>query len=218
MKARYSLIAAVALLASGCIDDPSLLSDDPIPITPQEAEILGLSVWRAGIEAQIEANETVVEETMAARAPAAAPEQFAEEVTVTSECALGGTVDASVGLFGTVDEEASTGDLTFSIQLVPQACGIERDDFSATLYGWPDLTLLLRLVVDGDGEIGISGSLDGGIRFSRDATGSYGFCFADVVFEGSGTSEGDVEYTLSGTMCGAPVDETVVYEAGSPVS
>jgi hypothetical protein len=218
MKAHYSLIAAVALLASSCIDDPSLLSDDPIPITPQEAEILGLSVWRAGVEAQIEANETVVEETLAARAPAAAPEQFAEEVSVTAECAAGGTIDATVGLFGTIDEEASTGDLTFSIQLIPHACGVERENFSATLYGWPDLTFLLRLVADAEGDIDISGSLDGGIRFSRDGGDTYGFCFAEVVFDGESTPEGHTEYTISGTMCGAPVDETVVIEAASATS
>lgn len=218
MKAHYSLIAAITLLGSSCIDDPSLLSDDPIPITPQEAEILGLSVWRAGVEAQVDAHGTVVEETLAARAPAAAPQQFSEEVTVTAECATSGTIDATVGLFGTVDEEASTTDLTFSIQLVPQTCGVESEGFSATLFGWPDLTLLLRLVADAEGDIDISGSLDGGIRFSRNADDTYAFCFAEVVFDGEATPEGHLEYTISGTMCGAPVDETVVIEADASAS
>lgn len=202
-SARALGLALVALVATGCIDDPTLVDDDPIPLSVEEAEILGLQVWRQIFEASLSAAEDPEQST----GPAAAPVSFAESADTTVACDLGGSVDYGLAISGTGDDETGEIELTLSITQTHHACVVQDGETSFTLDGSPDVTATFTFGLDAEQTITLTGSLEGRIRAS--AGGHSGLCAVDIAFGGQQDSAGVGSYTVQGTMCGAAVMESV---------
>jgi len=198
-------LAAVAIVSvTACIDDPTLVDDDPIPLSRADAELLGLQVWRQIFENALAA----ADDPEASGGPAAAPVQFAAAQDTTLTCELGGTVDAHIEVSGSGDDETGEIELTLAVTQAHHGCVEDAGDGSRfTLDGWPDVTATLTFGLDAAQTITLTGSIEGAIRAA--AGGRSGICAVDIAFGGQQDAQGVGSYSVDGTMCGASVDELV---------
>ena len=196
--------AAALLLAAGCIDDPTLVDDDPIPLSREDAQLLGLEVWRAFFETALAAD---TDPAAAAAAPARVPVTFSEAVDTTLACDFGGTIDTHLEVSGTGDDETGEAELTLAIVQTHRGCVVGDAEQPITIDGRPNVTATFVFYLSAADSIRLGGGIDGTIRAS--AGGHSGLCAVDISFAGGLNAEGVGEFGVLGTMCGAAVDESV---------
>lgn len=215
-SSRFGIALIAASVATACIDDPTQLSDDPFPITQEEAAILGLSSFYDGLAAREEADpgDGEVPHPAPAGAPALAPETLTETESLTIPCALGGSVFAEITATGTLDEEADEFELLLALSMTPEDCESARGEGELVTNGYPGVTLELNLATDGDDAIDVSGSLTGGLLIARSVDGPSAICHFDLAIEGVETTAETGLYRIFGTSCGIPVDRTVTADDG----
>ena len=208
--ARAVVALALVLGVSGCIDDPTTLSEDGIPLTEEEAEFLGLSAWRQSVEARLES-----EAEEPSGAPAAGPSlaviQESAQASVTRPCDFGGTVQASIDVSLTYDDVADTGELEISIVQTHQDCSVDRNGTRLTLNGWPRLEASIDAARLAGGVKTLTASLGGGVRVTKDDR--TGICTVDLSIEGTEQPDGSGAYSVSGTVCGAAIDASTTTPA-----
>jgi hypothetical protein len=126
-------------------------------------------------------------------------------------CAESGDVDVTASLTGVVDEETGTADLTFTFVLVPELCQETEGDFDVTLFGDPDITVVLELLTEGDGVIDLLGSIRGGVGALTG--GRVAECQMDLTFAGSEGADGGGTLDVQGEVCGRNVSRSVSHGA-----
>jgi len=201
-------MALTLILGMGaCIDDPTLVDDDPIPLSRAEAELLGLEVLRDFLEIAFSVDpQAAAEASAAAVGPAAAIFTFDQSSDTTFTCELGGTIDSHLEVSGTVDDVTNEAELLAVVVQTHRGCVAGEGDQLFTIDGLPNLTATFAFSLDGTGGVALEGSFEGAITAS--AGGRSGICVADVHFSGSVDSTGEDQFTVGGTMCGAAVDES----------
>ena len=208
MLLRRTLLVLLLLPVAACIDDPASLYEDPIPLTEEEAEILGLGIWRDAIEARLDVEADTVElaQLGALAGPAAAPVPFAASASQVTPCTLGGDVSTEAGLTGFVDEEAGEVLLDFRIVQTHEDCREQGDGTTYTLIGAPSITAEFIFDFDVQGHFDIDGSITGGIVV---LTGGRSVaCQVDLAFTGQQDPGQPATSTVRGTLCGVPVERT----------
>ena len=209
-------LALVAVLAGGCIDDPTAVEEEGAPpLSQEEIEFLGLTPLFHALEAQENVEDSTAVDVAAGRilrplamaVPSLAPTTFDESVSTVVPCAEGGDVDVSATLTGFVDGEAGTADLKFTFVMTPELCAVSDDGFAATLFGDPNITVVFEISTEGDGVIDIEGSMTGGIGALTE--GRVAECALDVSFTGSESAEAGTTFDIQGEMCGRPVSTSV---------
>jgi hypothetical protein len=213
---RFLCLALFAVFAAGCIDDPTAVEEEGAPpLSQDEIEFLGLTHLFTALDAQDHVEDSTdlalaqgrVAGSLASGAPALAPRTFDASVSTVVPCAQGGDVDVTASLTGVADEEAGTADLTFTFVLVPELCQEREGDFDVTLFGDPDITVVLELLTEGDGVIDILGSIRGGVGALTD--GRVAECAMDLTFAGSETAETGLSLDVQGSVCGRSVTRSV---------
>jgi hypothetical protein len=218
-----ALVLAWLAATTACVDDPTN-TGSPIPMTLAEAEVLGLDVLYHALAARLEAD---IDEDAPGAGPnlagaagygahaAGVPVEIDEQASAAIPCATSGDIQVTVAAFGTIDDEAGTGDLTFRIVLDHEACETSREGHEFELAGFPDLAVELRFTATQNDRLTLYGEIDGGVLVSRD--GSFlGLCVADVVITGAVDAETQMmPISMTGSMCGAPIDRTTVADLGS---
>jgi len=211
---RRTVAAVITLVlilgASGCIDDPTTLSEDGIPLTEEEAEFLGLEAWRASVAARLESD---VEEPAAAPSggPALAVIQRSRQASVTLPCEFGGSVETTLEASLTYDDVADTGDIDVALVQTHQDCSVDRNGTRYTINAWPRLEAAVEAARLAGGAKTLSASLVGGVRVTRgEATG---ICTIDLSIEGAEHPDGSGAYAVSGRVCGAAIDASTTTPA-----
>jgi len=206
---RVALSLALATGVAGCIEDPTQLSEDGIPLTEEEAAFLGLEAWRASIVARQEADV----EPEGVGGPAATLIQLSEEVSLMLPCDFGGSVATTLSVDGSYDDVAETGQITLVLVQDHQSCGVERNGTRYTIDGWPDLRVTIVVAREGTGPATLLATLEGGILASRgDATG---ICSMDLSIEGTEQPDGSGEYSVYGSVCGAAIEASTTSPAST---
>jgi hypothetical protein len=214
---RSSLIlsSVLALLLSGCIDDPTAVEEEGAPLlTEQEIEFLGLTALVKSLEAQEAAEDSaaITVDGSPARSillggPAAAPVVLNEAGSTSVPCDFGGELAVDLALEGVFDDETDVGDLTLTMTLTPNFCGVESEEgFRATLFGDPAFATTIRLDSDGSGTVQVSGGITGGLGALTG--GRVASCPLDLSFSGTQTEAGG-DILVEGTACGKEISTTL---------
>jgi hypothetical protein len=210
---RSLLVATLAVW--GCIDDPTFLHEDPIPITEAEAELLGLQVFfRALASRAVVDDEVGPVASLLAGPPAAtaAPETVTAVADTVVACELSGDVRTEAELRATMDPVADTARLEFLVVQTHEDCRQEEEGVTWTLLGAPDLTMDLIFSVDPAGRVTLDGTLEGAVVLF---TGGRSLpCEVALGLVGREDGGGSVTYSVSGSMCGVAVDESTTEPPG----
>jgi hypothetical protein len=208
-------LALAAVLVAGCIDDPTAVEEEGAPpLSQEEIEFLGLTPLFKGLEAQENVEDSTAVDVAAGRvtlpfglsAIGLAPRTLDEGVSTVVACEGGGDVDVTAQLTGFVDEEAGSADLVFTFVMTPELCQESSNGFDVTLFGDPNITMVLELLTEGDGVIDLEGSITGGIGALTG--GRVAECGLDLAYSGS-QSEAGLTLDVQGEVCGRSVSETV---------
>jgi len=204
MRAPYTaVLASMVVAASACIDDPASLSEDPIPITEAEAELLGLGLWRQSLEAGLAVEQD--SGPSSSLRVAGVPEVFAATDSTTVTCTLGGSVSVVATVSGSYDADAGTAELGFSVRETHDWCRERDGETTYTLIGAPDVTVAFDFRQAADGAVDVTGALTGGIVAFTGGRSLY--CELDLAVSGR-IADGVTTTSVRGTVCGAAVDES----------
>lgn len=195
--ALAALILLVAATLSACSDDPTAPDGS---LTPAEQTLLAQSLFSLGFGA------AATDAPGTTSGPSAVDVSLQLDLTVP--CPLGGSVDISGSLDGSVDDASGDLDFDYVLQQTHLGCVVRSEDGSVELRidGEPGTTLAYSISAT-DGVFEASGTLLGGVRYT--AGGRTGVCTADLAWSGSGQVDGGASFTLSGTICGVVVSTSV---------
>lgn len=216
MRLHRSLpFALAAVFVAGCIDDPTAVEEEGAPpLSEEEIAFLGLTPLLKGLEAQENVEDSTAVDVGAGRVTLAsglatiglAPRTLDEGVSTVVACDEGGEVGVSARLSGFVDEEIGAADLVLTLVLTPDLCQESSEDSHFTLFGDPNITMVLEILTEGDGVVDLEGTLTGG--FGALTGGRVAECALDLAFSGSESADG-VTLDVQGEVCGRPVSRTV---------
>jgi hypothetical protein len=192
-----ALILLVTATVSACSDDPTAPDGS---LTTAERALLAQSLVSFGFDGA--AGDPVG----ATSGPAAVDVSLQLDLTVP--CPVGGSVDISGSLDGSVDDANGDFDFDYVLQQTHRGCVVRSEDGSLELRidGEPGTTLSYSMSAT-EGVFSASGTLLGGVRYT--AGERTGVCTADLTWSGSGQVDGGASFTLSGTICGVSVSTTV---------
>lgn len=209
---RVVPVAFAALFATACIEDPTLVEEEGAPaLSEDEIEFLGLTPLLKALEGAESAEDSAAialgrggaRPSSGASGPARAPVAFDEMVSTVVPCEGGGDVDVSVELAGTYDDETGAADMVFTMILTPELCQESSNGFDVTLFGDPNITVIVGFITEGDGVLDIEGSFAGGIAALTD--GRVAECFLDVSFSGTESETSGTTLDIEGEVCGRSV-------------
>ena len=138
---RATPLGLAVLALVGCVDDPSALDDDPIPISRAEAELLGLGVLRDALEARLVAGADDALEAGAQATGGAAMDTVLVSAAfdTTVSCAMAGSIYLALALSGEVDDVNGGGLLDLSAVQVHRDCREQEGGEVFSLRGSPSI-------------------------------------------------------------------------------
>ena len=128
----------------------------------------------------------------------------------TVPCTMGGTVGVTARLGPAGEPDVDGASVGVSMTLVHSGC-IEKHETSGitfTLDGAPDLEMSIELSISTEFMLGISGAMDGTVRWAT-GDGRRGPCALDVEIETVSDPSGLPTITLAGQACGADIVESI---------
>jgi len=130
------------------------------------------------------------------------------EVTEDLPCSFGGSVEAFTRIVGTVGDSDATADLDYLVELRHEDCveGPSTGPDRVRLEGTPGIEAVFSYTRDAGGEVDVAGVMRGNLDVDGERADLS--CAFDFQFVASGT-EGAIEYTLSGSACGLPLQATI---------
>ena len=209
IRRSFVLLALTSILAIGaCVEDP-LPPEIAIPLTEEEAELLGLQAFREVLLKALEVTRDTAQAVAAG--PSLTPTSFSSVDSLTTACPYGGSVTTKVTLSGTVDPDAGSGDLQAVAVETHTDCQVKEGQLQFHLDGAPAITLAFSLVLRSSGAIDAEGSLTGGLRATVGIRSST--CDFDVNFSGAAQPDGSSSFTYEGTVCGTVISEKTITPA-----
>lgn len=200
-----TLVAAVSMAACG--DDPVSVGD---LLTEAEAAALGEVIFASAlnnVDASPDPSMSVV------GGPRAVPVSFTEDVQLTGQCELDGTVDidASFSYQGDTETEAFSVDYTATLVHDDCAAVAETNEQEFVLNGAPSLVFAFSLATDGE-SFELSGGMDGNIAWeSGDRSGE---CLVEVEFAGDANQFGEGvtsgSFSFDGSICGNEIESELL--------
>jgi hypothetical protein len=145
-----------------------------------------------------------------ASGPQMAPYSYTREAELTVECELGGVVAAAAFLDAEGDTESEAGRLEYTMTLVHDGCtGASPNGVVFTLDGSPNVTVHLVAENDGQGNIVLESSLEGGIDWSAEGRdgGSCGIALA--IYGEIDQNEGTIAFDVAGVICRLSIEESL---------
>jgi hypothetical protein len=154
-RSAFALLALIPL--SACIDDPTAISGDPLPLSEAEAQILGVTVWRDIMLQQQDAlaNANNVESLIefVARSD---DRRVDQRLVLIEDCDFGGERE----FHGLVRGEAdASGDGFVEVQIVQkwEDCRWVEKDQRLVLSGDPDVDARVRYDFTPEGDLDVEG-------------------------------------------------------------
>lgn len=196
MQGTYIRLGALALLLSfgllACGDDSPTQSGDEL--SQAEVEVMMEALAMAGGAGFFTGGGFP-----AAHGTAAQEVSYNETV----DCSGGG----SVGISGTISVSGQGESISLNWTMTHNSCTetAPSDGSSWTFNGDPSVTLALT-GSGGENNFSYQGSQQGGIAWS--SGGRSGSCGIDVQYNMSGSAQGSVSVSVSGTVCGRDVSGT----------
>ena len=197
MRIRTLATAALVLLAA-CGDDP-ILPDD---LTQAERDLLAEALLQRSLDLAVPAN--------AAGGPGAAimeQVEFSVTQSATIPCESG-SISASATVSGTVDTTAGTAAVDFLTTQTHQACVVSGESGTIRLDGSPNIVNDYGFQISQGGGVTFDGTIEGGISWSTAGDRS-GSCTIALSFSGSGNAAGEANASMTGTVCGQGVSNSV---------
>jgi len=202
----FLLLALMSALAVGaCVEDP-IPPDIEIPLTEEEAELLGLQAFRSALVRALEVTKDTTEAQAAG--PSLVPTSFSFQDSLTTACARGGSITTTVTLSGTLDPDTDTGDLEVVSVDRHEDCQVDEGSVPFYLNGAPSLTLAFSMVFRPSGAIDTDGSMTGGVRATSGIHSST--CEVSVNFSGTAQPDGSSFFKYKGTVCGTAISEKTI--------
>ena len=203
----FLLLALVSALAVGaCVEDP-IPPDIEIPLTEEEAELLGLQAFRSSLLRALEVTRDTAEAEAAG--PSLVPTTFSFQDSLTIACARGGSITTTVTLSGTLDPDTGTGELDVVSVDRHEECVVEGESkvpFYVT--GAPSLTLAFSMLFRSSGAIDTEGTMTGGVRGTAGYRSST--CEMSLTFSGTVQPDGSSMFKYKGTVCGTAISEKTI--------
>lgn len=195
-----TLVAAGALAACG--DDPLSVGD---ALSEAEAAALSEAVFASAM------SNTDTPQPAVVGGPQAAPMSIEQDVELTGQCELGGTVDVDGSVAYQGDTETNEFSLEYSVTLDHHGCVVEAgsNEQVFTLDGVDDLTFQFSLTT-GQDSFDLDGGLEGRIAWQSDERS--GECGIDISFSGDGAAFGEAvagSFSLEGQICGNAIDSSL---------
>jgi hypothetical protein len=149
-----------------------------------------------------------------ASVPRSAPYSSGADVSFTTECLLGGTVDIDGSVQASGDDETGEGRIELSVTQNHRGCMVEADNGVVfTFDGAPALSLDLAIQSDGDSELGWSGTVAGAVDWATEER--EGRCTIALAFAGSISEvEQAIEISVEGQVCRQAVEISWSLEMG----
>ncbi len=208
---RLLVVAALSALTA-CIDDPAAV-DDQFALTQEDAELLGLTLWRQALAAQLDF-EVGGQPALALQAlsPQQVPETFTNTDTIVVACPLGGEIQTINVAEIIIDAEADEITLRGAQTLTHDGCRQEVEGRTFSFFGAPSVTGELTTFYGSDDSETITGSIEGSVVVITQGTPV--LCDIKVAVEDGTRVDGNLTYRARGTFCGAALDETVTESSG----
>jgi hypothetical protein len=191
--------AALAVLSAGCGDSIGVGVDSGDPLTDAEVQALlnelGNAIGDVG----------AAHMTAPIDGPQLAEINVNQSVDVTTSCQASGTIRVDGDIEGTVDDETFESDLSLTLTLDFNDCGVPVETNTITVNGPPGLQYDIDFLI-GQEDFSISGTLKGGFSFSATDLRE-GSCAVDLDFSASYSSGGSsLSSSVTGTVCGRSGD------------
>lgn len=199
-RSSISMLLAAALLTA-CGDSTSLVGE----LTEAEAGDLAAALFTTAF---LGASAAPSGPSPAPAGPQAAPYMFTRQAQFTVQCAHGGSVDVEASLEGEGDTETGAGRIDYSMTQVHRECQVTTErGVVFTLDGAPDVTAELVAENDGQGNLSLSGSVEGRIEWATDRRG--GVCEIVITFTGTvNDAEQTAEFGVSGVVCRVSIQQS----------
>jgi hypothetical protein len=202
------LAVAATLTLGACGEDSTGPGTDDL--TEDEAAqvaafLMGQAVGATGVTpaAQAAADPQVT------RLPLAlARVDFDEDVSVSAQCPLGGSIQMQQTVTGFTDDETGAFELNVAQTQVYDSCAGEGESgaFAFTLDSAPDVMAAFSIAQDAAGLATASGAMVGALDWT--AGDRSGRCEIDFQFSLDGDGE-NADFNASGTICGVALSRTL---------
>ena len=200
-KSMYGLAAGLALTLAACSGDPvGVNSGDELTDTEIQAIFNALGDAIGGIDASAHRVAPLDGIQMA-------DIDVSQDISVSSQCNLGGEISVDGSVDGTVNDETFASDIEMEVGVQFDACGLETDQNTVSVDGGIDY---YAHVVLSDGSFSADGTQEGGFSFTTD-DGRTGSCAIDIDFSASYTEGESVQSSITGTVCGRSADQFNAY-------
>jgi hypothetical protein len=206
---RLLILAACAVLpatAAGCIDDPAALAGDPIPLSSEEAEILGVTVWRDILTKQQDALADAANVQSLIDFVRQADDGVIEvELKVIEECEFSGEREVDGIVTGEVDPEGNGFVQVENVQRW-DGCSLSLGNDRIQLTGDPDINSRIRYDFTAAGGLDVDGRMEGNVIIQF-PDGRVGGCGYSVTFSGAESlTTGRFVFRAKGIACGQNVN------------
>jgi hypothetical protein len=191
-----SLVAGAALGACG----------ESTGVDVELSDVEAAALAEAVMQAAIFATSNGTAGPALASGPQAAPYSSESNVSFTTECLLGGTVDVDGSVEASGDDETGEGRIELSVTHDHDGCMVASDDGVVfTFDGAPALSLDLVIESDGQSELGWSGTIGGAVDWATDER--EGRCTIALAFAGLVSDvENAIEISVEGAVCQRSVE------------
>lgn len=199
---RSSTVRILSVIAAGALGACSDGTGPEVELTEAEAAVLAEAVMQAAVLTTATGSGAPAQ----VGGPLAAPFSSQLDVSFTADCPLGGTVDVNGEVQVSGDDETGQGRIELAVEHEHHGCMIESEDGVVfTFEGSPQLELDLVIELDGEEELGWSGTIAGAVEWSNEER--EGRCSVALGFEGlvSGAEE-TLAISVGGTVCRQAVD------------
>jgi len=204
-RALGSLATLLVLATSACVDD-LVRPDEELPLTEEEAELLGIEVF---YDALVKALESSDASSNLRPPPALAFVRVPifERDSTSRLCQFGGSIAIAVTVTGDADTVANVGSLDMTAVFTHVDCQNSEGATRFLINGAPHITLAMELLANGSGTTAITGRLFGAITASVGYRGNA--CEIDLPFNGASRPDGAATLVFTGTVCGQAATRTV---------
>ena len=200
-KTTIGLAAGLALTLAACGGDPlGVNAGDELTDAEIQAIFNAFSGAVGGIDASAHVAAPVDGIQMA-------DIHVDQDVSVSTQCSLGGEISLDGSVDGTVNDETFASDIEMEVGVQFDACGIPSDQNTLTVDGTVEF---YSHVVLNDGSFSVDGTQIGGFSFTSD-DGRSGSCAIDIDFSASYTEGSSAQSSVTGTVCGRSANQFEAY-------
>lgn len=212
----YVILAALAPLTACGDDGDDFGPNDNGPLSVEEARYIGEIIVSQSYEVgtAIPVFQSRPALSVANGGSAAATDSVEVTASRTLDCPLGGSVAADASILAVRDETTGAVEAELLVSHEHQGCVVQAPESGRqfTLDGAPAIVTDYLFATDASGTFSTDGSVSGAVDWATD--GASGTCEFDVEVVGTRGIGQPIAISISGTVCGESIDQSVSVPAG----